>query len=390
MFELCYSISPLDGDWGLFSRSLLLTSRFLLRNDSARVSFQVKQTGASDDTVVEIGPGEAASFHWGDFRLPELISVRPAVKIDGRCIYKWSGGFDPLTIGSVPLRIRRVRGLAASLSDANEIDQFQINSVKMEAEIRPRTGKTGINLSFQEEDSKGEGSLFRIENLTTFPVWVAQDGVLANPWGESKDEAEREGDLVRPSESIPFGLDVPYRQGKYSHRKAATMAELLRIRLGLAPLSFRAGIETTKVLSLTNVGERVRLNPTKLLVLNPELRASLEDVRIVGIIKSDGPTRVLSLRYVYKEIFYCYVNYAYLIRCTSFVPRFMEKNLMESVFTNPFDETPTSSGPSGGLPPFVRDIADGAFRAAEMRKQKPFPSEEVAVKANVAEDKKIE
>lgn len=296
MFELCYSVSPLDGDWGLLARSMLVTSRFLLRNDSTTTIFEVKQTGSGDSTVMQILPGQTAPFHWGDFRLPELVSVRPLVKYQGRCIYKWSGGFDPLTIGPVPLRIRKVRGLATDPLHEKDAGQFLIHSIKMEAEIRPRTGGTGINLSFQEEDSKGEGTLYRIENMSTFPVWICQDDILANPFHHSTDEDQ--DDFVGPYDSIVFALDVPYRQGKYSHRKAASMAILLRARLALAPLSSRAGIETTKVISLATAGARVRLNPSKLFILDANMRRTLQDIRVVGVINNDGPTRVLTLRYV--------------------------------------------------------------------------------------------
>ena len=292
-YELCYSISPLDGDWGLLTRSMLVSSRFLLRNDSSMTVFEVKQTGADDITCVRISPGETCPFHWVDIRLPELVSVRPLVRHQGHFVYRWSGGFDPLTIGPVPLRIRKLCDFPepAQLKDSV---QFRIRAVKMEAEIRSKTGGTGINLSFKEEDLAGEGALYRIENLSTFPIWVCQDDVLANP--SSNGWTEDEGDFLGPSESIAFALDVPYKQGKYSHRKAASMDILLRARLALAPLSSRAGIETTKVVSLTTPGGRVRLNPSKLMVLDSDLRAVLQNVRVIGIIHNDGPTRVLTLR----------------------------------------------------------------------------------------------
>lgn len=291
MFELCYSVSSLEADWGLLTRSLMLTSRFLLRNDSSTIIFEVKQCGASDKTITELMPGKTAPFHWGDYRLPQLISIRPMIRSGGRCIYKWSGGFDPLTIGPVPLRMRRVRGLLANTGDACHL---LFRSIKVEVEIRPRTGGTGINLCFQEEDNKGEGSLFRIENLTPFPIWYAQDGLLANPVVDIGEETIGNGDLLAPGESTVFALDVPYRPGKYSHRKAETMAVLLRSRLSLAPLSSRSGIESTKVISLFADGERIRLNPSRLSIFRPELKVALENIRVLGIITNDGPTRVLT------------------------------------------------------------------------------------------------
>lgn len=291
IYELCYSLKPLNDNWGLFSRSMIVTSRFLLRNDSTKFSFEVKQYGSSDSTKVEILPGTKKAFHWSDCRLPELISVRPTFKCQGRIVYKWSGGFDPLNIGPVPLRIRKARDAATSRS----CEEQRIRSIKLEADIRPRTGGTGITLSFREEDEKGDVSLFRIENLSPFPIWFSQDGILTNPSLERED-AERDGDMLRPNERTVFALDVPFRQGKYTHRKAATMNDLLRIRISLAPLSSRAGVETMKPISLNIVGERVRLNPSKLEMLTMDLKASIEHLRVVCSIHNDGPTRVLFLR----------------------------------------------------------------------------------------------
>jgi SHR-binding domain of vacuolar-sorting associated protein 13 len=295
--ELCYVVSPLDGDWGLLTRSLLLTSRFLVRNDSATISFEVKQTGSSDFSSVILQPGQTEPFHWSNYRLPELISVRPSVRYQGRCIYKWSGGFDPLIIGHLPLRIRKVSGLGekGQIRGQVPIDEPPIYAVKSEIEIRPRTGGTGLNLSFREEDVSGEGALYRIENLSPCPIWFCQDDVVANPSRNASDEDQ--SDVARPSGSAVFALDIPFKQGKYSHRKAASLSNLLRVRLALAPFSTRAGIETTKVVSMT-VGETVRLNPSKLMMLSPEIRNKLQDVRVIGVVLNDGPTRVLRLRYV--------------------------------------------------------------------------------------------
>jgi hypothetical protein len=74
VFELCYAIFPLEGPWGELSRSLTITSRFLLINHSKTISFEVKQMGSSDTSSVEIPPGDALPFHWADFRRPELLS----------------------------------------------------------------------------------------------------------------------------------------------------------------------------------------------------------------------------------------------------------------------------------------------------------------------------
>jgi len=103
-----------------------------------------------------------------------------------------------------------------------------------------------------------------------------------------------EGDLIHPGQQISFGLEVPYRQGKYAGRKAATMSELLHVRVGLAPLFSRAGIETTKVIGLSVIGESVRLKPGKLIsVLSDEQRRKLESVRVLAVVTADGPSRVL-------------------------------------------------------------------------------------------------
>jgi hypothetical protein len=287
MFEICYSISHLDGEWGDFTRLMLVGSRFVVRNDSTIFVFEIKQTGADDSTAKTIGPGETVPFHWSDFRLPGLICVRPIV---ANVIYRWTGGFDPLTIGATPLRVRHTKSRRTdSYGSAN-----WVRSLKLETEIRPRTGGTGITISLQEEDESGFGALFRLENQSPFPIWISQDGILANhPSGDGRGYEEIEGDIVEPSKSLSFALDVPFRQGKYAKRKAATMTELLRARLALAPLSSRAGIETTKVISMTSIGERIRLNPSKLTIYEAEMRHMLRLVRVIGLLINDGPTRVL-------------------------------------------------------------------------------------------------
>lgn len=309
LFELCYSVSDVEGEWGEFSRSLVVSSRFLIRNDSEKLTIAVKQTGSSDSSLLRLAPGQVKPFYWADFRLPGLVSVYPVIPgHEGQNAYKWSGGFDICNLGMVPIRVRQKH----FGTNQNESDLL---SLRATIEVRPGTGGTGINVSFKEEDPKGDGSLFRIENLSPFPIWLGQDGVLANPsnlldrkvlptnarsgdagahgsWLE--DYTRLDGDLIRPHEKFAFALDVPYRQGKYSHRKEASMAELLRLRVALAPLSNRAGIETMKVIGLSTVGESLRLNPSK--VVGPLMsgaRETLQQIRILAVISSDGPTRVL-------------------------------------------------------------------------------------------------
>ena len=81
-------------------------------------------------------------------------------------------------------------------------------------------------------------------------------GVLANPFQDdlsfhegasfasnspSQSSLNSNGDLIPPRQYISFGLDVPFRQGKYASREAIALEELLRVRVGLAPLSTRDG-----------------------------------------------------------------------------------------------------------------------------------------------------
>jgi hypothetical protein len=287
MYEFSYSISPLDGVWGDFSRLLVISSRFLVRNLSTLLVMEIKQCGATDKSSMQIAPGRTIPFHWTNSRLPELICVRVAHDTSSAS-YIWSGGFDPLTIGVLPLRLRRNQDSSASYSNNSSVF-----SIKMEAEIRPKTSGTGINISLEEESTSIDGNLFRIENRSPFPIWFAQDGVLANPSLENRKSHCHDGDLVEPYKQNGFALDVPFRQGKYAHRRAASMTELLRVRLGLAPLSSRSGIETTKVISMTSIGATLRLNPSKLLLLSPKLRSALLNVRVLGVVRSDGPSRVL-------------------------------------------------------------------------------------------------
>jgi hypothetical protein len=49
-----------------------------------------------------------------------------------------------------------------------------------------------------------------------------------------------------------------------------------------------------KVISLTTVGETIRLNPSKLpLILPDEMRETIRAIQVLGVVASDGPTRVL-------------------------------------------------------------------------------------------------
>ena len=185
----------------------------------------------------------------------------------------------------------------------------------------------GINIAFKEDSPNGVGSLFRIENLSPFPIWVAQDGILANPSrndshfeetfmntnfndpmtstsgmqqflsGKGSNNSKINGDLIHSMECVSFGLDVPFQQGKYIGRKAIPLCELLRLRCSLCPLSSRDGIESTKVIGLTEVGAFIRLSPSKLNDSLPsDMIKKLLGIKVIGLICTDGPTRVLRFR----------------------------------------------------------------------------------------------
>ena len=280
-------------------------------------------------------PGEIIPFYWTDITLPELICCRPVSSLKDKenentfdfrqrrneLINKWSGGFEICTLGMIPLRIRKEN----SSNDICDYDTSANNVlvIRVFVEIRSGTGSYGRTISFKEENPSGEGSLYRIENHSKFPIWIVQDGVLANPthsnffghdfrqakvndnkksmttYGheellKSSHYSEVNGDLLLAGKHTSFGLDVPFRQGKYVGRKVASLQELLRLRVGLAPLSSRDGIETTKVIGLSFVGITVRLNPSKLhSTLDDNTLSKLLPIRVLGLVYADGPTRVL-------------------------------------------------------------------------------------------------
>lgn len=330
LYELCYFLSSVGGDWDEFTRLFLVTSRFMLRNDSQVLAIEVKQSGAPDESAVVVNPGDSIPFYWADFRLPQLACVRPVVdnKEEGSRKYKWSGGFDVCTLGMTAIRVRQRRLSSPPPTSEMTENSPSLKSIRALVEIRPGTGGTGINISFKEEDPRGNGSLYRIENLSPFPIWLAQDGILANPssvlearrtrvsqelHGEqaasgvvgstdpphpvlrlANDYCVTDGELIGPMSRTAYALDVPFRQGKYAGRKAASLSELMRVRVGLAPLSSRDGIESTKVLSLSNVGESIKLSPAKLSSITSfDICKHLVDLRVLGIVTTDGPTRVL-------------------------------------------------------------------------------------------------
>ena len=287
LYEFCYTVSDIDGEWGEFSRSMEVSPRFLIRNDSTTIHMQVKQTGSPDSTCLTLKPGEARPFYWADFRLPKLVSTIPFdISGNDNDKFRWSGGFDLCNLGMTPVRIRSGKPEGSSLL---------VTSIRVLVEVRPGTGAHGINVSLREEEPSGDGSLFRIENLSPFPIWLAQDGVLSNPTrNTSSNTSLLDGDYVSPNSKSAFALDVPYRQGKYVHRKEASLSELMHVRVALAPLSSRAGIESVKVIGLATMGESIRLNPMKLpSKWTVEGRDILQVIRVLGVVATDGPTRVL-------------------------------------------------------------------------------------------------
>lgn len=320
-YELSYQISTIEGPWGEHSRILMLYPRFILRNDSDIWHLDVKQSGTPDSTLIHIASGSSVPFYWSDSNLPQLICVRPVVlDSNGRFLrcYRWSGALDICDLGMIPLRIReesQYDNIPIQNIRRQEIKLSDIKVVRSMIEIRSGTGGTGITISFKEESPKGDDSLYRIENHSPFPLWIAQDGVLANPKYESGlsnseiipdsyDESERNGDKIDPGEIIAFGLDVPFRQGKYAGRRAALFEELMTIRIALAPLSLRDGIETMKVVALAYVGSNFRLKPSHLRnFLSEDILSAMASVNVQGVVCADGPTRVLKLRYVFLYFF---------------------------------------------------------------------------------------
>ena len=192
----------------------------------------------------------------------------------------------------LPIRIRRIDG---------SIDQSNLRSMRVNVELQPSTGGSGTIISLRDEHPQGEGSLFRIENHTPFPIFVAQDGVLANPL--QNDTSTSQCDVVQPHEYTSYALDVPWRQGKYTGRSSASTAELLLLRCALAPLSTREGVESTKVVCFEKVGHYIRLSPSKLSTLiGSAITTELLGVRVLGIVGEDGPTRTLRFVLMNKEI----------------------------------------------------------------------------------------
>ena len=288
VFELVYLVTVLSGLWGELSRMVNMMPRFLIRNESSWLDIEAKQVGSPDTSAVLIKKGDVIPFYWYDVTLPELVCVRPA---QSRNSYQWSGGFDLCSLGMLPIRVRRVDGSVHSL---------KLKSMRVNVELQPGTGGSGTLSSILEEDPKGEGSLFRIENYSPFRIFYAQDGLLAN---RLQYNTSVSCDVIEPSEHTSYALDVPWRQGKYAGRSSATQSELLLLRCALAPIATRDGVESTKVLCMAKVGDYIRLSPSKLSPsIGTSIAAELLGVRILGIVGTDGQTRTLRFVLMNKEV----------------------------------------------------------------------------------------
>lgn len=196
-----------------------------------------------------------------------------------------------LTLGMCAVRLRRIDG---------SIDQLNLTSVRVNVELQPKTGGCGTLVTIRDEDPSGEGALFRIENHSPFSLFVSQDGVLANPLLKNNGSS-LSCDEIKPGDRTSYALDVPWRQGKYASRSSATMAELLLLRCALAPLSTKDGVESTKVISFSSVGDFIRLSPYKLSAVG-SLATDLLGVRVLGVVATDGPTRTLRFVLMQKEV----------------------------------------------------------------------------------------
>ena len=287
VYELIYNATLLDGPWGELTRMITFLPRFVIRNQSS-FDLNIKQSGSPDASCLLVKVGSSLPFYWHNGGLPELVAIRPSQTKK----YQWSNGFDLCTLGMLPVRIRR-----------SEVREGRSHlSMRVNVELTSGTGGSGTTVSIGEEDSSGEGSLFRIENHSPFEVYVGQDGVLANPSSHLQSDEQNSFDSVRPGECLPYSLDVPWMQGKYENRASASIGELLLLRVALAPLSTREGVESTKVVCLARVGDLVRLSPSRLTSIGSFISSELLGVRVLGVVGTDGPTRTLRFCLMEKEV----------------------------------------------------------------------------------------
>ncbi len=291
-FDVCYRVSPIEGQWGDHSRLLVLYPRFYIQNDSEHWYMDVKQAGTPDKHAIRIKPLSSKAFHWTDISLPRLLCVRLAFKKSkakfSQNRHGWSGGFDITSLGMIPLMVQK------DSSTANLTSYDEVDVIRALVELRSGTGGTGISVSIKEELPNGDDSLYRIENDSPFPLWIVQDGIQVNSSRHAARSLNSNIKIIEPSARVPYGLINPFRQGKYTGSKEIPLVELLHLRVGLAPLGTRDGIESTKVISLSHVGATMRLKPAKLRTFfDEDTITDLMNVNIQGIVFSDGPTRVL-------------------------------------------------------------------------------------------------
>lgn len=222
---------------------------------------------------------EVAPFHWRTNASDYRFCIRPVSEMID---YKWSRGIDPLTIGNVPVKTTR-RPLSRECTD-------EVRSINVEVDIRPGTGGTGINISIKEENSEGNGSLFRIENKTPMPIWIGQDN-SANIFDAA--------DCVPPSSQIAFGLTHPSQFQHRSRRDESSMqAGRLVVRVSLCPLTSPIGLSLAEkiVIDAAKDDEKIILPPSVIPFLPVATRNLLDHSVIVGTLSNDGPTRVFCLR----------------------------------------------------------------------------------------------
>lgn len=282
-FDLSYRITAIEGLWGDYSRLLVIYPRFYVRNDSQSWHMEVKQSGTPDQSSLQLKPGYSKAFYWTDINSPELMCVRLSYQSESTnksCLHGWSGGLDISALGMVPLRIEK----QMKNSISNQSSLFSV--VRVSIELRSGTGGTGILVSLKDELDNGEDALYRIENLSPFPIWILQDRTNAINGGN--------GDLILPNKKVAYGLNQPYRTEKLGSNKSIPLENLLRLKVGLAPLLSRDGIESTKVIGLACIGDNLRLKPAKLRdVFDEDTIADLMSLNVQCVVSSDGPTRVL-------------------------------------------------------------------------------------------------
>lgn len=230
------------------------------------------------ENMAHVCHSEVVPFHWRTSVSDDRFCIRPVSEIVD---YKWSWGIDPLTIGSVP-----VRAMTAS-----ETSTDAIRSIHVEVDIRPGSGGTGINISLKEESNEGNGSLFRIENASSMPIWIGQDISVKSTLIEN-------GDCVLPSTRIAFGLTHPSQFQRRRRNDSSIQSGKLVVKVSLCPLSSTTGsnLAETIVLDATKDDERISLFPAMISFLPDTVREMLNQFVIVGTLNNDGPTRVLKLR----------------------------------------------------------------------------------------------